>query len=333
MNIKQIKEKYTCIDYLGEPVRKVANGYLYRCPWRTDAHPSLSVTLDGKGWHDLSDGTHGNLIDLVSRCIDSDDFRQICAALSTFSFPTVKNNRLTDLTDERKKDSFESFGIYRLRQWQLVKYLNHRGIDVELAQRYGVAEAHYTTAAKTDGYYFALAYPNDKGGCELRNSRFKGSKAPKGITTHLFVDNAPVAVFEGFIDMLSYATMMQAQGKAQHNYVVLNSIINVDAAIEVIRANRGMFRRILLALDNDNGGTQATDRFIAALPDAEDIRGRFAPCKDINDYLMNHHGEEKPTQDAGHRMERWCREGDGRTLAEQEQREEVSASGHSWKRR
>ena len=60
--IGQIKEKYTCLDYLGEPVKKVSYGYLYRTPWREDKHPSLSVTPNGKGWKDYATGEHGNLI-------------------------------------------------------------------------------------------------------------------------------------------------------------------------------------------------------------------------------------------------------------------------------
>lgn len=52
MTIKDIKDKYTCLDYLGKPVKKTKNGFLYRAPWREDTHPSLSVTANGKGWHD-----------------------------------------------------------------------------------------------------------------------------------------------------------------------------------------------------------------------------------------------------------------------------------------
>ena len=51
MNARQIKEKWTCLDYLGERVvRKTSKGYLARCPWRDDNNPSLTITPDGKGW-------------------------------------------------------------------------------------------------------------------------------------------------------------------------------------------------------------------------------------------------------------------------------------------
>lgn len=123
MNIKQIKEKYTCLDYLGKSriVRKMSGGYLCRAPWREDKHPSLSVTLDGKGWQDHSDGTHGNLIDLVAKCIGSTDFGRICAEFDKgfSSFETVK----TLGGSKEKADGFARFDTVPLTQWQLKQYL------------------------------------------------------------------------------------------------------------------------------------------------------------------------------------------------------------------
>jgi hypothetical protein len=84
------------------------------------------------------------------------------------------------------------------------------------------------------------------------------------------------------MDMLSFATLC---GEVRHNYIVLNSIVNIDATIETIRNSRTQFDSILLALDNDNGGTETTMKLLAAFPDAKDIRGRFAPFKDVNEYL------------------------------------------------
>lgn len=93
MNIQQIKEKYTCLDYLGKPAKKVAHGYLYHAPWREDTHPSLSVTDNGRGWHDLATGEHGSVIDLVMRCLNTNDVRLACEEIehqdpASFSFPS-----------------------------------------------------------------------------------------------------------------------------------------------------------------------------------------------------------------------------------------------------
>ena len=90
-----------------------------------------------------------------------------------------------------------------------------------------------------------------------------------------------MVVFEGFMDMLSFATLC---GGVKHNYVVLNSIVNKEAAFEVLKK---MQNQIYLALDNDEGGESATRWLMERLPSAIDIREKFSPSKDINEYLMN----------------------------------------------
>lgn len=293
MNIKQIKEKYTCLDYLGDRVlKKTSNGYVARCPWREDKHPSLTITPNGKGWHDMTDGGHGNLIDMVMRCLGTTDLARVCAAFddpNLFSFP--KSNVIDE--GKEKEKSFAYLDIIPLQSRGLFAYLWERGVNIDIARQF-LFEAHYGFEVRDDGkYLYALAYPNDKGGYELRSKPYKGSSAPKGITTHLNIENAPTIVFEGFFDMLSFATLC---GQVKHNYIVLNSIVNIDAAIEALRHQPG---KILLCLDNDNGGEDATKRMLEPLPSAIDIRNRFAPSKDVNEYLIritkNNHLNKKMT--------------------------------------
>ena len=81
------------------------------------------------------------------------------------------------------------------------------------------------------------------------------------------------------MDMLSFATLC---GGVKHNYVVLNSTAMVASGIEVLKT---LQNQVYLALDNDDGGESATKEILAAIPGAIDIRSRFAPCKDVNDYL------------------------------------------------
>ena len=280
MDIRQIKNSYTCFNYLGKPVRKVANGYLYRCPWRDDKHPSLSVTLNGRGWHDLATGDHGNVIDLVMRCKNT-SFKMACEEIikespdfSSFPQPIPMDR------GKEKGNTFVKFDVVPLQSPGLYAYLYHRKINIGIAKNF-LQEARYSFK-EGDGYLYALAYPNDKGGYELRSSRYKGCTTPKSITTHFYKEGASLIIFEGFTDMLSFATLC---GEVRHNYIVLNSIVNIDATIETIRNSRTQFGSILLALDNDNGGTETTMKLLAAFPDAKDIRGRFAPFKDVNEYL------------------------------------------------
>jgi 5S rRNA maturation endonuclease (ribonuclease M5) len=279
MNIQQIKEKYTCLDYLGQPVKKTRNGYLYRAPWREDTHPSLSVTDNGRGWHDLATGEHGSVIDLVMRCLNTNDVRLACEEIehqdpASFSFSQpVKSDG-----EKEKETSFTKFEVMKLQSKGLFAYLHSRKVNINIAKQF-LQEAHYSFK-DGDSYLYALAYANDKGGYELRSSFYKGSTSPKGITTHWLNDGAPVVVFEGFIDMLSFATMC---GSVKHNYIVLNSIVNKEAALEVLKTSQN---QVYLCLDNDRGGDDTTSWFLQQLPLAKDIRQSFAPAKDVNDYLL-----------------------------------------------
>lgn len=285
MTIQQIKERYTCLDYLGKPLKKTKNGYLYRVPWRNDEHPSLSVTLNGRGWNDLATGDHGSVIDLVMRCLNTHDVKVACEHIEctnpSFSF---SQSIQFDYGQKEKDIAFTRFDTMPITSTGLYAYLHQRCISIDIAKQF-LQEAHYSYRNSDDcSYIYALAYKNDKGGYELRNAAKKLSKAPKGITFHLYQENVPLIVFEGVFDMLSFATLC---GKVKHNYIVLNSTVNVDAAIEAIRIGRNHYSKIFLALDNDNSGTDATARLLSEFPDAQDIRDRFAPHKDVNDYLIN----------------------------------------------
>ena len=164
----------------------------------------------------------------------------------------------------------------------LYAYLRKRGVNIEIAKQL-LQEARYSYKQPNDGtYIYALAYQNDKGGVEMRNSIKKHSKAPKWITTHFDQGNAPVVIFEGFMDMLSFATLC---GGIRHNYIVLNSTVNAQAAVNVLREFNNT---IYLCLDNDDAGRETTRRMLEQLPSAIDIRKRFSPYKDVNEYLVHH---------------------------------------------
>lgn len=280
MNIRKIKEKYTCLDYLGDRVvRKTAEGYLCRAPWREDKHPSLTVTPNGRGWKDHATGEHGSIIDLVMRCLGTKDVRRVFEELDKATLSPFDQQKLLGGSKE-KGNGFAFMDVMPLQSKGLYAYLHSRCINTSIAKQF-IQEAHYGFEVREDGkYLYALAYGNDKGGYELRSGSYKGSTRPKWITTHHNQENAPAVVFEGFFDMLSFATLC---GEVRHNYVVLNSIVNTDAAIEVLQK---VENTVYLCLDNDKGGDDATAKMLDALPSAIDIRSRFAQAKDLNEYLL-----------------------------------------------
>jgi hypothetical protein len=216
------------------------------------------------------------------RCLNTNDLSRVCDEFEKDGFSLFNSSNRLDRLKKEKVADFVFFDIVPLQSRGLYAYLGERCINTAIAKHF-LKEAHYSFRQREDGrFLFALAYPNDKGGVELRSKLFKGGTSPKGITTHLGIENAPLVVFEGFIDMLSFATLC---GEVRHNYIVLNSIVNVPAAIEAIRNSWTQYGRIFLALDNDKGGNDATAKILAPFPDAVDIRARFVPFKDVNEYL------------------------------------------------
>ena len=286
MNIKQIKEKYTCLDYIGadKVVRQGAYGYLCHCPWREDKNPSLSITRDGKGWIDQSTGEHGNIISLVMKCLNTNSLSQVCAEFDRIqsnlsSFPMPKNSG-----EGKEKGSFAMFDVVPLQAKGLYAYLHQRGIDTTIAKSI-CKEAHYSFQAENGKYLYALAFPNDKGGYELRSPYIKGSKSPKAFSFHHEIENTSIVVFEGFMDALSFFTLCKG---IKHNFLILNSVVNIDAAIAKLQEWPDVV--VYLLLDNDPAGEEATQKMLSALPNAKDIRHKIAPHKDVNDYLRSLQG-------------------------------------------
>ena len=212
------------------------------------------------------------------RCLNTHNVRRACEEIerldpSSFSF----SQPITSDGEKKKESGFTKFRVVKLQSKGLFAYLYSRKVNIDIAKQF-LQEAHYSFR-DGDSYLYALAYGNDKGGYELRSSFYKGGTRPKGVTTHLSRENAPVVVFEGFFDMLSFATLC---GGVKHNYIVLNSIVNADAAVEVLQHQDTVY----LCLDNDDAGRETTRKMLDVLPTAKDISLRFAPSKDLNDYLI-----------------------------------------------
>lgn len=284
MNAAQIKENISIVDYLRgmgiEPTKTTARGYMYRCPWREDIHPSLSVTPDGRAWYDHATGEHGSIIDLVMKIAKTTDLGEVCAMFSSSFHPSMSVDQRKEKGEVSPMDAFSRFKVVPLRSRGLFAYLNERGIPSEVAQRY-CKEARYSFKDK-DGDLYAVAFQNDSGGYELRSRYFKGSSSPKDITTIFDHENAPIVVFEGFIDFLSFVSM---DGDSRHNYCVLNSVSNAEKAVEVLKDQTS---QIYLCLDNDEAGQRAASYIVEATGGkARTVSQRFAPFKDLNEYLVN----------------------------------------------
>lgn len=188
---------------------------------------------------------------------------------------------------ERLTNQFRDVKVMDLNHEALKSYLQSRGIDLGIGEC-ECKEIHYTCNKKG---YFAIAFPNIANGYEIRNPYFKGCIAPKDISIIRESDRSKVhccCLFEGFMDYLSYLTLVKlgriTKGDESMDYIVLNSASNVSRAIEPIKK----YKVIHCYLDNDDAGRRVVDSLHELLGDK--VQDMFAPYplyKDLNDFLRN----------------------------------------------
>ena len=208
MDIQQIRQ-IPITDYLQQqgytPARIKGINHWYRSPLRQEYTPSFKVNTEHNLWYDFGTGGHGDIIDLVCalthcnfpeavQCLGSSNQRET----ASFSFG---GNKVTS----SPSSSLELLAVRPLTHPKLSEYISKRAVSL------------YSVCGRP---YYAIGFPNDKGGWELRNPFFKGCIAPKAETT--FAQGSEhLQLFEGFMDFLSWQTI---KPDAASDVVVLNSL-------------------------------------------------------------------------------------------------------------
>ena len=169
----------------------------------------------------------------------------------------------------------ELVSVQAVKHPKLLRYLAERGLQSSDASPF-LSGVYYKVSGKC---FFALAFPNDAGGWELRNPYFKGCFAPKAITTIKGSDSHKLQLFEGFIDFLSWRKL---HPEGQADSIMLNSLTLLPKLIPSLHA----YTMIESFLDNDEAGDQATKQLIGAGLPVKDMRACYAPYKDVNEYLV-----------------------------------------------
>lgn len=278
IDIQQIKQ-ISIRDYLAqrgiEPKQQNPRYGLYLSPLRGEHTPSFKVDYTQNLWYDFGLGAGGSIIDLVMR-LERCDFTQairllgsseripIIAPVPPSVSPTVPALRIVSDAP--------------LRHAALLDYLRRRGIVTDIARAY-CREVRYTIHGRE---YFAIGFPNDSGGRELRSERFKGCTSPKQITT---IDNRTdtAIAFEGFMDFLSYLSM-KCPDRLRIDAVVLNSVVNLSKAIPFLERHS----TIHAFFDNDEAGRRATAELKRLCPNTTvvDQLYFYRAHKDLNECLL-----------------------------------------------
>ncbi|QJD95960.1 hypothetical protein HH214_08765 [Mucilaginibacter robiniae] len=268
----------TLLDRLGyRPVREHGKEAMYLSMLRdNDTQPSFSVNDKLGVWFDHGTGKGGNIIDFGIAYWPLLSFGEVVAKLqATLSgerlLPREKRPRLAVQTPAYRVYETKPLGTHPA----ITAYLESRGILS--AARPFLREVYYQIEDGRGGRrkYFAAGWQNELQSWEVRNRFFKGCLGPKAIS-FLPGHTRKLAVFEGFMDFLSWKTDHPA---ADHSIFVLNSATLLREGIR----KAVTFPVIDLYLDRDPAGTLATREFIRRLPYAADRSDVYAGYKDYND--------------------------------------------------
>jgi len=277
MNSKQAKEIRieNFLSGIGiEPENITPNTLKYKSPFRQkEKEASFHVDRKKNVWFDFGTGQGGTIIDLTIKLyhISISEALEVLSKESSSHFSFLPANSL-NLKD---KESAVIISNKELQNKYLIDYLEHdRKINTDKTKQY-ISEISYTTYGKN---YNGIAFKNNSNGYEVRSKTAKLCIHSKDITT-IVNGNSTIAVFEGFIDFLSYICLFAEQTT---DYVILNSTAMLNKAIEYCKP----YQSINLFLDNDTAGTNATNLFCSSLPNCFDKRLFYTEFKDLNEYLQ-----------------------------------------------
>lgn len=279
-----------------EPVRQNGHDLWYHSPLRQgDRTPSFVVHRNSNFWKDFSSGEGGSIIDLAMH-LNQRPYIDTIMMLSDFAPEAKQYTPMMPALGGPGDGTAtpRSFELLKVKPFggnqSLVDYVRQRNIDPSVAARYGLQEVYYLNSRGRR--CFALGFPNDSGGYEIRNPYFKGTIGNKAITTISSKDPSVAAVFEGFTDYLSYRQLHpEFSGMA----VVLNSTALAERAVPVLQE----CREVTLLLDNDAAGNEKTAEITARLAQlapscqVKDGRAEYAAHNDLNDYLRASSGKGK----------------------------------------
>ena len=283
MNINDIKQ-IKLHDFLAaigcKPVKQYGVNLMYLSPLRAEKHASFKVNTEIDQWYDFGIGKGGNIIDLAELLYNSSDVSYLIHQIER-NAPSSVSVSLPTTKPITPQNSFEHLQVLPITHPVLIKYLEERCIDVEMA-RTVCKELHFDTRGK---HYFGIGFPNIAGGYEIRNPFFKGCIAPKDIS-HFYAEEPKKVclIFEGFMDFLSLMTLRRKEndGLKRQDYLVLNSVTNIHKAAK--RLSR--YDSVQCFLDNDNAGRNAylqlSKELGKSVTDASTLYNGF---KDLNEYL------------------------------------------------
>ncbi|SHI81494.1 Toprim-like [Cruoricaptor ignavus] len=289
MNTKTAKN-IRIIDFLNalghEPQRTIRYNYFYYSPFRTEKTASMKVDDKLNLWYDHGSAQGGTIIDLIIAMQKAINVSEALTFLKGLNLNTdfVFNNMREKIGNQNntRESSIKIEKIQSLHDSKLLHYLKERNINIDTARKY-LQEIHYSV---DDRKYKALGWLDNNGSYHLRSEFFKGCTSQNISVVDgsgCNQENTICMVYEGMFDFLSHLTLKNEK-QFKVDCIILNSLSNLNKAIEWIRENK---LTPSLILDNDAAGQKATSKLLKEFPEAKDFSVTYSDHKDLNDYLKS----------------------------------------------
>lgn len=256
--------------------------------------PSLSVYDEGGKWIDRAganqSGIHGGgIIQLALAYWPELAFKDVLHKINETlnlnpDIARIDSSTINKAVNAPKHYAFELVKTKPIgTNFLLTKYLESRGI-IDVAQGL-LQEVYYKNHLNKETLksYYAIGWKNEHNNFEFSTIKgFKSSIGAKGISIIPGENSGHAAVFEGFMDYLSWLKNNKSNTESPTVYV-LNSIVQLNKTIEKIKG----YKTVDLYLDNDPPGRQAAAAVIQALPQTIDRSNVYKGYKDYNEMLVD----------------------------------------------
>lgn len=269
---------------------------VYLSPLREEKTPSFYVNPVKNIWYDHGEGVGGDTLAFVQMYLKSrNEESTIPDALRWLKnmAGSIPENEILNSSSEKEHSQEDSVLFLKtartIKNVGLIHYLEKRGIPLSLAKQY-LKELHIGNR-KTDSSFYALGFPNENGGFEVRNSLFKGCLNSKNISFIRGRTPKPdsIHLFEGFMDYLSAVTQLNGK-KLKGDVIVLNSLSCLKLVLPYIKGYG--YKIAYTWMDNDVAGKKATQLLNDFFKTEELLKhvkmnGIYTPHKDVNAWHMN----------------------------------------------
>ncbi|MCT3642175.1 hypothetical protein CMU11_08320 [Elizabethkingia anophelis] len=285
MNCKQfnsisLEEVLISLGHL--PTKQNEKEAWYLNPFASESQASFKINKRLNYWYLFSEGIGGTNTDFMKKYLNA-SVNEVLLWAEDQNFSSFHQQEHI----KKSKPNYRIDEIMDIQNPNLKNYLQERGLSPKIYDY--IREVRFTVGEKK---LYAIGFENLSGGFELRNSFYKGSLLKKDISiinlncglqdiSSVEVKNIKsAAVFEGFMDALSFVEM---QRSFAGDILVMNSIALLNKSIEHLKN----YSDINLFLDNDTAGIKCKSQIIKSFPEAKDYSGIYSNHKDLNEFLIH----------------------------------------------